>query len=157
VARENPVILINCAIIKLTDADVDGAHIASLIMTFFFQEMRSLINAGHIYLALPPLYRLSHNGLVHYAQDDAEKDHLLKTVFKKYSKIDISRFKGLGEMPVDQLRTTTMDPNKRRLQQVYIKDSETIDDFVNRLMGKNADARYQFIQENATFVKDLDI
>ncbi|CAO5683065.1 MAG: DNA gyrase subunit B [Holosporales bacterium] len=144
-------------IIIMTDADVDGAHIASLLMTFFYQELKPLLLQGHIYLAMPPLYRLSHNGKTVYAKDDAEKDVLLKTVFKKNTKVDISRFKGLGEMPMEQLRSTTMDPSKRRLQKVEIHDQKSLDDFVDRLMGKNAETRFQFITENAQFAKDLDV
>lgn len=147
-------------IIIMTDADVDGAHIASLLMTLFFQEMRPLIENGHLYLAQPPLYRLSHKQQIIYAKDDAEKDKLLKSKFSRFSKVDISRFKGLGEMPVEQLRNTTMDPMKRTLLQVTLDMADSAQhaaDFVNRLMGKNADARFQFIQENAQFLKEVDI
>jgi topoisomerase-4 subunit B len=147
-------------VIIMTDADVDGAHIASLLLTLFFQEMRPLIENGHIYLAQPPLYRLGHNHQVIYAKDDKEKDQLLKTTFRKYSKVDISRFKGLGEMPVEQLRNTTMDPSKRTLLQVSLNLAESAGDpqeFVTRLMGKNAETRFYFIQENAKFLKEIDV
>jgi len=144
-------------IIIMTDADVDGAHIAALLMTFFFQELKPLLQGGYIYLAMPPLYRLSGNSQSIYAQDDAEKDHLLKTFFKKGSKIEINRFKGLGEMPMQQLRATTMDPEKRRLLQIDIQNSKDLNDFVDRLMGKNPATRFDFITQNAEFVKDLDI
>ena len=147
-------------VIIMTDADVDGAHIASLLLTLFFQEMRPLIEQGHLYLAQPPLYRLNHGNQVVYARDEAEKEHLLKTTFSRFTKVDISRFKGLGEMPVEQLRNTTMDPKKRTLLQVSLKLAEAASDpaeFVNRLMGKNAESRFRFIQENAQFLKDVDI
>ena len=143
----------------MTDADVDGAHIASLLLTLFFQEMRPLIEKGHIYLAQPPLYRLTYNQQTLYARDDAEKDKLMKTAFGKATKVDISRFKGLGEMPVEQLRNTTMDPTKRTLLRVALNlnQEENPAEFVNRLMGKNPEARFQFIQENAKFARDVDV
>jgi len=148
-------------IVIMTDADVDGAHIASLLLTLFFQEMRQLITNGNVYLAQPPLYRLSHGAQVVYARDDAEKEKHLKTTFKRSTKVDISRFKGLGEMPVDQLRNTTMDPSKRTLLRVDLNiatdNNQTPEEFVTRLMGKNAETRFQFIQENAQFVKDVDV
>lgn len=147
-------------IIIMTDADVDGAHIASLLLTLFFQEARPLIENGHVYLAQPPLYRLSHNQQTVYARDDAEKERFLKTTFSRASKVDISRFKGLGEMPVDQLRSTTMDPTKRTLLRVALNpehDSQHHADFVNRLMGKNPESRFLFIQENARFATDVDV
>ncbi|MCX8506415.1 MAG: toprim domain-containing protein, partial [Alphaproteobacteria bacterium] len=109
-------------VIIMTDADVDGAHIAALLMTFFFQEMRGLIEAGHLYLAQPPLFRLTLGGTSVYASDDAERDRLLATTFKG-RKVEISRFKGLGEMPAKQLRDTTMAVSKRRLLQVIINNS----------------------------------
>jgi topoisomerase-4 subunit B len=147
-------------IIIMTDADVDGAHIASLLLTFFFQEMRSILEDGHIFLAQPPLYRLSYKGKTVYARDDKEKDHLLKTTFARAQHIEISRFKGLGEMPVEQLRATTMAPDKRTLLRVILDktpEAETSDEFVSRLMGKNPEARFRFIQENAQYSKDIDV
>ena len=148
-------------IVIMTDADVDGAHIASLLLTLFFQETRPLIEGGHVYLAQPPLYRLSHNQQTVYARDDAEKERLLKTTFSRATKVDISRFKGLGEMPVDQLRSTTMDPSKRTLLRVSLNpehnNTQHHADFVNRLMGKNPESRFLFIQENARFVSDVDV
>jgi len=144
-------------IILMTDADVDGAHIASLLMTFFFQEMPKLIDDGHLYLALPPLYRITHGSKVAYAMDDAHKDMILETEFKG-KKTDITRFKGLGEMPYTHLRETTMDPRTRTLLQVKIlQDREDTRLSVDRLMGTKPEARFEFIQENARYVTDLDI
>ncbi|MBN9361675.1 MULTISPECIES: DNA topoisomerase IV subunit B [unclassified Devosia] len=144
-------------IILMTDADVDGAHIASLLMTFFFQEMPKLIEGGHLYLAMPPLFRISSGPKVAYAMNDAHRDQLLATEFKG-KKPDITRFKGLGEMPYVHLRETTMDKNTRTLLQVRIRDDfEETRLSVDRLMGNRPEARFDFIQENAAFVTDLDI
>lgn len=152
-------------VIIMTDADVDGAHIASLLLTFFYREMPDLITKGHLFLAQPPLYRLSHGSTVMYARDDAHKDELLARHFKG-KKPDIGRFKGLGEMPAAQLKETTMDPKKRTLLRVYIPDGSRPEesdeasytqDLVERLMGKKAEMRFQFIQENARFAEQLDI
>ena len=145
-------------IIIMTDADVDGAHIASLLMTFFFQEMPKLIDGGHLYLALPPLYRITQGGKTLYARDDAHKDELLKKEFTGKSKVDITRFKGLGEMPFAHLRETTMSPKSRTLLQVKVRDDlDATRISVDRLMGTKPEARFDFIQENAAFVTDLDI
>ncbi|MBY0501405.1 MAG: DNA topoisomerase IV subunit B [Alphaproteobacteria bacterium] len=147
-------------IIIMTDADVDGAHIASLLITFFFQQMRPLIEAGHIHLAQPPLYRLTYGGKSIYAHDDADRERLLSTEFKGAKKVDTSRFKGLGEMPAHQLKETTMDPLKRVLQRVQLPvgtDARDINVFVEDLMGRHPEKRYNFIQENAQFVRDLDL
>jgi topoisomerase-4 subunit B len=146
-------------IVIMTDADVDGAHIASLLITFFYREMPELIRGGHLYLAVPPLYRLSQGGKTLYARDDAHKDELLETVFKRKSKVEIGRFKGLGEMLPAQLKETTMDPAKRSMLKVDV-DEEAIavtNDTVERLMGNKPEARFRFIQENAEFAEDLDI
>jgi topoisomerase-4 subunit B len=144
-------------IILMTDADVDGAHIASLLMTFFFQEMPRLIDDGHLYLALPPLYRISHGAKVLYAMDDAHKEALIESEFRG-KKPDITRFKGLGEMPYTHLRETTMDKKTRTLLQVRVlQDRDDTRVSVDRLMGSKPEARFEFIQQNAAFVTDLDI
>ncbi|EME70140.1 DNA topoisomerase IV subunit B [Paramagnetospirillum caucaseum] len=153
-------------IIIMTDADVDGAHIASLLMTFFYQEMPDLIRNGHLYLALPPLYRLAHGQTVIYGRDDAHKEELLRTLFAGKKNVEISRFKGLGEMPPAQLKETTMDPAKRTLLRVTIPSGRTEEDheeakdvarLVESLMGRKPELRFQFIQERAKFATDLDV
>jgi len=146
-------------IVIMTDADVDGAHIASLLITFFYREMPELIRGGHLYLAVPPLYRLSQGGKTLYARDDAHKDELLETAFKGKAKVEIGRFKGLGEMLPAQLKETTMDPSKRSLLKVDVDETDIgeTNDTVERLMGNKPEARFQFIQENAEFADDLDI
>ena len=144
-------------IILMTDADVDGAHIASLLMTFFFQEMPKLIEGGHLYLAMPPLFRITAGPKVLYAMSEAQRDALIETEFKG-KKTEITRFKGLGEMPYVHLRETTMDKKTRTLLQVRVRDTlEATRSSVERLMGNRPEARFDFIQENAAFVTDLDI
>jgi len=145
-------------IVIMTDADVDGAHIAALLITFFYRSMPDAIRQGRLYMALPPLYRIQAGALSEYARDDAHRDELLATVFKG-KKTEIGRFKGLGEMMASQLKETTMDPKKRTLARVELPEDEAeIEDLVERLMGKKAEARYQFIQDNARFaVADLDV
>jgi topoisomerase-4 subunit B len=145
----------------MTDADVDGAHIASLLITFFYRQMPKLIENGHLYLAVPPLYRLSHGGKVFYARDDAHKDELIKKEFHPNAKVEIGRFKGLGEMMASQLKETTMDPTKRTLLRVVLltEDREDTTDAVERLMGTKPEARFAFIQERAEFADEemLDV
>ena len=140
----------------MTDADVDGAHIASLLLTFFYREMPELIQAGHLYLAMPPLYRITQSGKTIYARDDAHRQALLKNEFKGNAKIEVSRFKGLGEMMPAQLKETTMSPGKRTLLRVETagKDAKETDRLVERLMGKKPELRFEFIQENAQFAKE---
>ncbi|TVQ57808.1 MAG: DNA topoisomerase IV subunit B [Rhodobacteraceae bacterium] len=146
-------------VVIMTDADVDGAHIASLLMTFFFTQMRGLIDAGKLYLAQPPLYRLTQGASSVYARDDAEREALLAKGLGGKGRIEVSRFKGLGEMMPKQLRETTMDPATRTLIRVTAAEDmpgET-GDLVERLMGKKPELRFRFIQDNARFVEDVDV
>ncbi len=153
-------------IIIMTDADVDGAHIASLLMTFFFRKMPKLIEKGHLFLAAPPLYRLSRGTATFYARDDAHKDELLAQEFKGNGKVDISRFKGLGEMPPQQLRATAMDPATRTLLRVTLAEgaqppepaeAEATAKLVETLMGRKPELRFAYIQEHARFVDEIDV
>jgi len=148
-------------VIVMTDADVDGAHIASLLITFFYRQTPKLVDNGHLYLAVPPLYRLSHGGKNFYARDDKHKNELLKKEFHANAKVEIGRFKGLGEMMASQLKETTMDPKKRTLLRVVVVDDErkTTDRSVERLMGNKPEARFEFIQERAEFADEelLDV
>jgi len=146
-------------VIIMTDADVDGAHIASLLMTFFFTQMRPMIDHGHLYLACPPLFRLTQGARRIYALDEAEKAEWLEKGLGGKGKIDVSRFKGLGEMDAKDLKETTMDPGSRKLIRVSIDEDvpgET-GDLVERLMGKKPELRFQYISENARFVEDVDV
>jgi topoisomerase IV subunit B len=143
----------------MTDADVDGAHIASLLITFFYRQMPRLIDRGHLYLAVPPLYRLTQGARTAYARDDAHRDQLLKTAFKGNGKVEIGRFKGLGEMLPGQLKETTMAPGKRTLLQVTVLSEERLDtgDTVDRLMGNKPEARFAFISERAAFADEAQL
>jgi topoisomerase-4 subunit B len=145
-------------VIVMTDADVDGAHIASLLITFFYQEMPTLIENGHLYLAVPPLYKIAHKADVAYARTEKERDDLIATQFKG-KKPEVTRFKGLGEMDFKDLKSTTMDPRKRLMLKVEIADGDklTLSDTVSALMGSKPEARFRFIQDRAAFAKDLDI
>jgi topoisomerase-4 subunit B len=146
-------------VIIMTDADVDGAHIASLLMTFFYRELPELMRYGHIYLAQPPLYRLTQGAKSVYAMDDADRERKTKSEFKAASKVEVSRFKGLGEMPPAQLRETTMDPAKRTLLKVVAasEDRAATAELVESLMGRRPELRFQFIQEHARTVEDVDV
>jgi topoisomerase-4 subunit B len=151
-------------VIIMTDADVDGAHIAALLMTFFFREMPKLIEGGHLYLGMPPLYRITQGATTMYAMDDNHREVLLKEHFTGRGKVDISRFKGLGEMPASQLKETAMDPAKRTLVRVTIpaanavaKEMKSTATLVEDLMGRKPERRLAFIQKNAHTVADLDV
>ncbi len=147
-------------VIVMTDADVDGAHIASLLMTFFYQQMPELIENGHLYLAMPPLFKLTQGSKSVYAHDEAERQRILDSgTFKTSQKVEVTRFKGLGEMNASHLKETTMDPTRRVLLKVEFGDGERseIGQAINALMGSKPEARFRFIQDRAAFVTDLDI
>ena len=146
-------------VIIMTDADVDGAHIASLLMTFFYKELPELVRHGHIYLAQPPLYRLTQGSKSVYAMNDADREQLTRRAFKAGTKVEVSRFKGLGEMPPAQLKETTMDPSKRTLLKVMAipEQRAATNDLVESLMGRRPELRFAFIQERAKTVEEVDV
>ncbi|PRY95683.1 DNA topoisomerase IV subunit B [Hasllibacter halocynthiae] len=146
-------------VVIMTDADVDGAHIAALLMTFFFTQMRPLIDAGHLYLACPPLYRLTQGAKRLYVATDLEKERALAKGLGGKGKVDVQRFKGLGEMDAKDLKETTMDPATRTLIRVTAQEDEPgeTSGLVERLMGKKPEARFEYIQQNARFVGEIDI
>ncbi len=146
-------------VIIMTDADVDGAHIASLLITFFHREMPKLVDQGHLFLAVPPLYRLSQGGRSAYARNDIHKEELLRKEFSGRGKVEVSRFKGLGEMLPSQLKETTMDPAKRTLLRVELGEDEraTTADAIERLMGTKPESRFAFISERAQFVDESEL
>jgi topoisomerase-4 subunit B len=143
-------------VVIMTDADVDGAHIAALLMTFFYKELPELVRDGRVHLAQPPLYRLQASGKTVYAKDDADKDRLMKRDFKANQKVDVSRFKGLGEMPPAALKDTTMDPKRRTLLKVVLPPEERArtSDLIEALMGRKPELRFKFIQDNAAKLDD---
>jgi DNA gyrase subunit B len=143
----------------MTDADVDGSHIRTLLLTFFYRKMREVIDGGYLYLALPPLYRISQGKKESYAYDDNERDLTIERMKKdnKKTKVSIQRYKGLGEMNPGQLRETTMDPEKRTLMQVTVNSAAEAAETFQDLMGSDVEARRSFIETNAKFVVNLDI
>ena len=146
-------------IIIMTDADVDGSHIRTLLLTFFYRKMKGVIDKGHLYLALPPLYKLSQGKKAAYAYDDNERDLVVNRMRKdnKKTKVSIQRYKGLGEMNADQLWETTMDPERRTLMQVTVDSAVEAAETFQNLMGSDVEARRSFIEKNAKFVVNLDI
>lgn len=142
-------------IVIMTDADVDGAHIRTLLLTFFYRYMRKLIEAGYVYIAQPPLYKIERNKIVRYADSDKQKDEIIAE-FGEGVKINVQRYKGLGEMNAEQLWETTMDPESRKMLQVSFDDAKMADDVFDTLMGDNVEPRRDFIQRHAKFVKNLD-
>ena len=146
-------------VIIMTDADVDGAHIAALLATYFFRAMPQLVHSGRLFVALPPLYRLTHGGKTVYAKNDAHKDELLKTAFNPRAKVEIGRFKGLGEMMPAQLKVTTMNPATRTLARLVIPEGDlpSVGELVETLMGRKPELRFKWLQENARYAEELDV
>ncbi|MBN1525526.1 MAG: DNA topoisomerase (ATP-hydrolyzing) subunit B [Spirochaetales bacterium] len=147
-------------VVIMADADVDGSHIRTLLLTFFFRYMKELVEAGHIYIAMPPLYKITHNKIIQYAYNDLEKDKIMKQLEEANTKkenIGVQRYKGLGEMNPEQLWETTMNPAKRRIMQIQLEDSVEADEIFTTLMGEVVEPRKQFIEENALSVSNLDV
>ena len=146
-------------IIVMTDADVDGAHIAALLMTFFYKELPELVRQGRLHLAQPPLYRLQHGGKSVYAMNDADRERILKREFKPSHKVEVSRFKGLGEMPPMSLKETTMDPRKRTLLRVVLPQEARAEtaELIEALMGRRPELRFRFIQDNASKLDEAEV
>ena len=145
-------------VVIMTDADVDGAHIRTLLLTLFYRFMKPLIEAGYVYIAQPPLYKITQGKRLEYAYSDEELQKILETFTNtKVSKPLIQRYKGLGEMNPEQLWETTMDPKNRTLLQVTLSDAIEADTIFSMLMGDDVEPRREFIEENAVFVKNLDI
>ncbi|MDR0663489.1 MAG: DNA topoisomerase (ATP-hydrolyzing) subunit B [Spirochaetaceae bacterium] len=144
-------------IIIMADADVDGSHIRTLLLTFFYRYMTELIVRGHVYLAMPPLYRVSYEKKTFYAYDDAEKDKILAASGRDPEKLSVQRYKGLGEMNADQLWETTMDPTRRNITQIHLDDAVEAERIFSTLMGENVAPRREFIEENALLVSNLDV
>jgi DNA gyrase subunit B len=144
-------------IIIMADADVDGSHIRTLLLTFFYRYMIELIEKGYIYLAMPPLYRIAYDKEVRYAYSDEEKDQILSAINKDPAKISVQRYKGLGEMNPEQLWETTMDPERRLIKRITMEDAILAEEIFVTLMGEQVEPRRQFIEENALAVSNLDI
>jgi DNA gyrase subunit B len=144
-------------IIIMADADVDGSHIRTLLLTFFYRYMTELIASGHVYLAMPPLYRISYEKKIFYAYDDPEKDRILAASGRDPEKLSVQRYKGLGEMNPDQLWETTMDPVRRNITQIHLDDAVEAERIFSTLMGENVAPRREFIEENALLVSNLDV
>jgi len=142
-------------IIIMTDADIDGAHIKTLLLTFFYRYTPELIENGHVYLAQPPLYKIKAKNTVYYAHTDEELTDLLDKLGE--DKVEIQRFKGLGEMNPEELYSTTMDPKNRRLQQVLVEDAVEADRIFTILMGEKTEPRREFIERNAKYAENIDI
>jgi DNA gyrase subunit B len=141
----------------MADADVDGSHIRTLLLTFFYRYMTELLEKGYVYLAMPPLYKISYDKQVFYAYDDAEKDRILQSSGKDPEKVAIQRYKGLGEMNPDQLWETTMDPARRNIMRISMDDAVQAEAIFTTLMGEQVEPRRQFIEENAIYVSNLDV
>jgi DNA gyrase subunit B len=142
----------------MTDADVDGAHIRTLLLTFFFRQMQELIEAGYVYIAQPPLYRVAKGKEVFYAYSEGERDEYTKRLSGDgKGNVNIQRYKGLGEMNPDQLWDTTMDPEKRTVLRVTMEDAVEASNLFDRLMGDEVEPRRQFIEQNAKYVTNLDV
>ena len=141
----------------MADADVDGSHIRTLLLTFFFRYMTELVEKGYVYIAMPPLYKVALGKKVQYAYDDAERDRIIEEFDAGENKISIQRYKGLGEMNPDQLWETTMDPGSRNIMQVKLEDAIEADDIFTTLMGEQVEPRRKFIEDNALLVSNLDV
>ena len=144
-------------VIIMADADVDGSHIRTLLLTFFYRYMTELIERGHVYLAMPPLYRINYDKEIHYAYSDEDKDKLLLQSNKDPSKISVQRYKGLGEMNPEQLWETTMDPSRRIIKRITMEDAILAEEMFVTLMGEQVEPRRRFIEENALEVSNLDV
>jgi DNA gyrase subunit B len=146
-------------IILMTDADVDGAHIRTLLLTFFFRQMQELVEAGYVYIAQPPLYRVAKGKEEFYAYTEVERDDYVKRLTNGDGKgsVNIQRYKGLGEMNPDQLWRTTMDPSTRTILRVTTEDAQLAADLFDKLMGDEVEPRRQFIEQNAKYVSNLDV
>jgi len=145
-------------VIIMTDADVDGSHIRTLLLTFFFRHMRELVEQGYLYIAQPPLYRIKNGKEETYVYDDDEREESVKKLSKNGQyKVEVQRYKGLGEMNPEQLWKTTMDPEKRTILQITIEETFEADHVFSMLMGDNVEPRRKFIEENAKYVRNLDV